>query len=327
MHSWQIRRARPTKQRCKETDARARVTATRMWSCMGCLLRERSLFMPSSLHSCALPPRGCGMQNLSGRTYIVTGGNTGIGYETAAQLAKQNATVVMACRDAGRCAAAATRIKASVPHPVDVRCEKLDLSDLSSVREFAARVDASYPRVDALVNNAGVMFPPLSFTRDGFELTFGTNHLGHVLLTDLLLDKLKASAPSRIINLSSRAHEFGQLDLKDLDFAKRGYGQGIVAYGTSKLANILHAQELARHLNGSGVTAVSVHPGTVRTGALMRGHVQSRKCTASHNVCVCASQSEQLRMRSPTFTSPCVHAPARCAELYRYLPFGQEMLE
>jgi retinol dehydrogenase-12 len=110
------------------------------------------------------------------------------------------------------------------------------------------------------------MFPPQSRTEDGFELTFGTNHLGPFLLTELLLDLLKASAPSRIINLSSRAHERGHIDLEDLNFEKRGYGAGLPVYSQSKLANLLHAKELARRLEGTGVTAVSLHPGVVTTG-------------------------------------------------------------
>jgi retinol dehydrogenase-12 len=204
---------------------------------------------------------------LAGRTYIVTGANTGIGLETAQELARLNATVVLACRDAGRCDAAVARIRAADP---DARVEAmaLDLSDLDSVRAFAAAFKAKHSALHGLVNNAGVMMCPLSRTAQGFELQLGTNHLGHYLLTHLLLDVLKASAPSRIINVSSRAHEQGSIDLEDLNFERRGYSP-YVAYAQSKLANVLFTRSLARRLQGSGVTAVSLHPGVIRT-ELMR---------------------------------------------------------
>lgn len=149
----------------------------------------------------------------------------------------------------------------------------LDLASLASVRSFAAAFNAAFDRLDTLILNAGVMFPPFGRTVDGFETTFGTNHLGHFLLTGLLLDKVKAAAPgSRIISVSSRAHERGHIDFEDLNYEKGGaeaYGaMGFAAYSQSKLANVLHAQELARRLQGTGVAAVSLHPGVVRTELL-----------------------------------------------------------
>jgi NAD(P)-dependent dehydrogenase (short-subunit alcohol dehydrogenase family) len=149
----------------------------------------------------------------------------------------------------------------------------LDLADLASVRSFAATFVAKHDALHVLVNNAGVMNTPSGKTKDGFETQFGTNHLGHFLLTELLLDLLRKSAPSRIVNLSSCYHDIaqgrqGKIHFEDLGYEKHAY-DGWDAYAQSKLANVLHAKELAERLEGTGVTAVSVHPGWVRT-RLMR---------------------------------------------------------
>ncbi len=209
--------------------------------------------------------------NLTGKTYIVTGANSGIGFVTARQLAKQGATVVMACRRAGEGDRAANEIRKNQP---DARLDmlELDLGSLASVRAFAQAFKARYSSLHGLVNNAGVMNTPFGRTKDGFETQFGTNHLGHFLLTALLTDILKASAPSRVVNLSSSFHEqaMGQpasIHFDDLNYRQRRYN-GWEAYAQSKLANLLHAKQLATNLTEAGVICVSVHPGWVRTNLI-----------------------------------------------------------
>ena len=201
-------------------------------------------------------------QDLTGRTYVVTGANSGVGLATTEQLAKQGARIVAGCR-------AADAADAFGAHAGQVDVVKLDLNSLSSVRSFAEAVIARYDRLDGLVNNAGVMHCPEGRTEDGFETQFGVNYLGHFLLTELLLDRLKSSAPSRIVCVSSVLHagtakQVGEIDFDDLDFSRRGYNKEH-AYTQSKLANVLHALELAKRLEGTGVTAYSVHPGWVRS--------------------------------------------------------------
>ena len=208
-------------------------------------------------------------KDLSGRIFIVTGANSGSGFATSEQLARQGARVIGACRriEAGKEAFADLEgIRGSV------EIMELDLASLASVRRFAEAFLAKYDRLDGLVNNAGVMYPPKGKTEDGFETQFGINHLGHILLTELLLDRLKASAPSRIVCVSSVAHAgmggiYGEIDFDDLNFDKREYNAR-VAYAQSKLANVLHALDLARRLEGTGVSAFSVHPGWIRSNLL-----------------------------------------------------------
>jgi NAD(P)-dependent dehydrogenase (short-subunit alcohol dehydrogenase family) len=207
-------------------------------------------------------------KDLAGRVAIVTGGNSGIGAVTVEQLAKQGAHVVLACRKMADGEAAKATVMAKHPRAL-IEVQTLDLADLSSVRAFAATVLARHPRIHLLINNAGVMNTPQQKTKDGFEMQFGTNHLGHFLLTELLLPRLKESAPARIVNLSSCFHDQamgrdGVIDFDDLHFERRPY-DGWQAYAQSKLANLLHAKDLAHRLQGTGVTAVSVHPGWVRT--------------------------------------------------------------
>lgn len=207
-------------------------------------------------------------RDLSGRRYIVTGANSGIGLVTTTQLAKQGAEVIMGCRRVDEGEARASEIRAENPGAkLDVRA--LDLGNLASVRAFAETVNADINRLDGLINNAGVMNTDEGKTADGFETQIGVNHLGHFLLTSLLLDLLKASAPARIVNVSSCFHDKamgrdGDVVLDDLFFENRKY-DGWESYAQSKLANLLHARGLAKRLEGTGVTAVSVHPGWVRT--------------------------------------------------------------
>ena len=205
-------------------------------------------------------------KDLRGQIYIVTGANSGSGIATTDQLVRQGATVVAACRrvDAGR---EATRSLAGERGEVDVM--ELDLDSLASVRRFVEAFEGRFEALHGLVNNAGVMNTPEGRTQDGFETQFGVNHLGHFLLTELLLDRLKASAPSRIVCVSSVAHAGmagrpATLDLDDPHFEQRDYDGG-VAYNQSKLAIVIYARHLAKRLEGTGVSAFSTHPGWIRS--------------------------------------------------------------
>jgi NAD(P)-dependent dehydrogenase (short-subunit alcohol dehydrogenase family) len=199
------------------------------------------------------------------KTILVTGANTGIGFETARALAGRGAAVVLACRDAGKAEAAAARITEAAPG-ASVATVRLDLASLESVRQAAGEILARFPRLDVLVNNAGLMMPPAGRTADGFELQIGINHLGPFALTGLLLPRLLATPGSRIVTVSSSAHRQGRMDLDDLHFDRRRY-QPSAAYGQSKLANLLFTYQLQRDLAAAGAAtiAVAVEPGFVRT--------------------------------------------------------------
>jgi NAD(P)-dependent dehydrogenase (short-subunit alcohol dehydrogenase family) len=201
----------------------------------------------------------------TGRIAIVTGANTGIGYETARALAHKGADVTLACRSKEKGEAATQRIAAEQPSG-RVTFAALDLADLDSVRSFAAAFTAKHNRLDLLVNNAGVMVPPESKTKQGFELQFGVNHLGHFALTGLLLDLLRAAPGARVVSVSSAAHRMGKMDFDDLDFTARGY-KPWEAYGQSKLANLLFTFQLQRRFEAEGadVIAVAAHPGWTGT--------------------------------------------------------------
>ncbi|MFE2285325.1 oxidoreductase [Streptomyces sp. NPDC059443] len=201
----------------------------------------------------------------SGRTAVVTGANSGIGYFAARELARHGASVVLACRSAARGRAAEVQMRTEVPG-ADVEFMPLDLADLATVREFAQGYAQRHGTLDLLVNNAGVMALPFGRTVDGFETQFGVNHLGHFALTGLLLPRLLAAAPgARIVNLSSGFHALGDVDHADLN-GERNYRRWI-AYGRSKTANLLFTHELARRLAaaGSGIVAAAAHPGYAST--------------------------------------------------------------
>ncbi|XP_037133805.1 retinol dehydrogenase 13-like isoform X1 [Syngnathus acus] len=200
---------------------------------------------------------------LNGKTVIITGANTGIGKETAQELAKRGGRIIMGCRDMEKCEAAAKEIRGNTLNPHVYACH-LDLASVKSIREFADRIKEKEQRVDVLINNAGVMRCPAWKTEDGFDMQFGVNHLGHFLLTNLLLDRLKESAPSRVINLSSLAHLVGKIDFEDLNWERKKFDTK-QAYCQSKLANVLFTRELAKRLQGTGVTVNAVHPGVVST--------------------------------------------------------------
>ncbi|XP_036390953.1 retinol dehydrogenase 12 [Megalops cyprinoides] len=199
---------------------------------------------------------------LDGKTVLITGANTGIGKETAVDLATRGARVILACRDMSRANAAAGEIRQRSGNG-NVVVKMLDLASLQSVRNLAKDILENEERLDILINNAGVMMCPKWRTEDGFEMQFGVNHLGHFLLTNCLLDLLKRSTPSRIINVSSLAHEKGEIHFDDINLDKDYCPQK--SYRQSKLANVLFSQELAAHLEGTGVTVYSLHPGVIRT--------------------------------------------------------------
>jgi NAD(P)-dependent dehydrogenase (short-subunit alcohol dehydrogenase family) len=190
--------------------------------------------------------------DMTGRTVIVTGANSGIGRAAARALAAAGARVVLAVRDTDKGQTAA----AAMPGEVEVR--RLDLANLASVREFAAGWEAD---LDLLINNAGVMIPPLTRTADGFELQFGTNHLGHFALTNLLLPRVTG----RVVTVSSQAHRTGTIDFDDLNWERKRY-KAWRAYSQSKLANLMFTYELQRRLSGAGTTiALAAHPGLAHT--------------------------------------------------------------
>jgi NAD(P)-dependent dehydrogenase (short-subunit alcohol dehydrogenase family) len=216
---------------------------------------------------------------LSGLTAVVTGANSGLGFETALALAGAGAHVVLACRDETRGGVALDRIRGAVP-AADVRLELLDLADLASVRKFAADFSAAHDGLDILVNNAGVMAIPRRQTSDGFEMQFGTNHLGHFALTGLLFERLLtrpgARPGARVVTVSSEMARIGRIRFDDLQ-GSRHYGKW-AAYGQAKLANQLFTLELDRRAAGHGADLVSVaaHPGFAATnlqavGPRMRG--------------------------------------------------------
>lgn len=190
------------------------------------------------------------------KTAIVTGASSGVGLETARGLVAQGYRVVLAVRDVAKGEAVAREIGGA-------EVMRLDLADLDSVRAFAAAFLARHERLHVLVNNAGIHTAQRTTTPQGHETTFATNHLGHFLLTRLLLDRMKASAPARIVNVASEAHRFGTMDFDDLMGERRW--SGILAYNRSKLANVMFTYALARRLEGTRVTANAVHPGSVRT--------------------------------------------------------------
>lgn len=203
------------------------------------------------------------VSDMTGRTVIVTGANSGIGRATADALGSQGARVVLAVRDLAKGRAAAATMTG------DVEVRRLDLADLASVRAFA---EAFTEPIDVLINNAGLMLPPLGRTVDGFELQFGTNHLGHFALTNLLLPRIRG----RVVTVSSNGHRAGTIDLEDLNWQRRPY-RSSSAYAQSKLANLLFVGELHRRLTeaGSPVLATAAHPGLAATNLL--GHLDNER--------------------------------------------------
>jgi NAD(P)-dependent dehydrogenase (short-subunit alcohol dehydrogenase family) len=201
------------------------------------------------------------------RIAIVTGANSGIGFETAKALAEKDATVILACRNLEKAAQAANQIRQAVGN-VKLEVIGLDLADLNSVREFAKSFHAKYSSLDLLINNAGIMIPPFSKTKDGFELQFGSNHLGHFALTGLLMPAIRATPKARVVNVSSSGHRVppGELDFENLN-AEKKYSAW-TSYMYSKLSNLLFTLELNKRFREEKIDAIatSAHPGYTATG-------------------------------------------------------------
>jgi retinol dehydrogenase-12 len=202
------------------------------------------------------------MTQMKNKICLITGATAGIGEVTALKLAQMGATVVGVGRNPAKCEATTTRICTETGNP-KVEFLIADLSSQTQIRTLAETFRQKYDRLDVLVNNAGAFYFNRQTSVDGFEMTFALNHLGYFLLTHLLLDLLKASAPSRIVSVSSSAHDNGVLDFNNLEMEKNY--KGGQAYANSKLANVLFTYELARRLEGTGVTATVLHPGWVAT--------------------------------------------------------------
>ncbi|XP_068240695.1 retinol dehydrogenase 12-like [Palaemon carinicauda] len=200
-------------------------------------------------------------KRVDGQTIVITGCNVGIGKETARELSKRGAKIIMACRDTRKAEKAAAEIQKETGHELVVM--KLDLASLASVRAFAEELKAKEKKIHMLINNAGIMMCPFMKTEDGFEMQMGTNHFGHFLLTNLLLPLLTHSEPARVISLSSLAHLNGVIPFEDMNYEK-GYDK-IQAYGNSKVANLLFTRHLAKKVKGTNIKVFSVHPGAVQS--------------------------------------------------------------
>lgn len=201
--------------------------------------------------------------DLTGKTALITGATSGLGLETARALASRGARVILSARDLHRGAEIALQLRETTKNSA-ISVINLNLASLDSVREFANRFLDNHRTLHLLFNNAGVMATPFSKTNDGFEMQFGTNHLGHFLLTNLLMPALLNSSAARIISLSSWGHHLSPVVFDDIHFAKRHYDKWL-AYGQSKTANILFTVELERRLHSKGLHAYAVHPGAIRT--------------------------------------------------------------
>jgi NAD(P)-dependent dehydrogenase (short-subunit alcohol dehydrogenase family) len=201
--------------------------------------------------------------DLHGKTAVVTGASAGLGIETVRALAGAGARVVMVARDPARLETATNAVRQQQPHAA-LETRQMDLADLASVRAAADDLRRRFPAIHLLINNAGVMACPFERTRDGFELQFGTNHLGHFLFSCLLAPALLAAAPARVVTLSSAGHKFGGIDFEDPNYRHRDYKKW-QAYGQSKTANALFSVALNERLSGRGVTANAVHPGMIVT--------------------------------------------------------------
>jgi NAD(P)-dependent dehydrogenase (short-subunit alcohol dehydrogenase family) len=210
---------------------------------------------------------------MQGKTVVITGGSAGIGKATASELAARGARVILACRDLEKAERAREDIVARTPDAA-VEIVELELRSLRSVRDCAAKLRGRAPRLDVLINNAGVFPPMLRVTLDGFEEQFGVNHLGHFLLTNLLVENLVAAAPARVVIVSSMMHAGGKLDFAS--FRAPAKYNAYTAYRQSKLANILFANELARRLASRGVTSNSLHPGGVATEIMRDANLAMR---------------------------------------------------
>ncbi|XP_070599004.1 dehydrogenase/reductase SDR family member 13-like [Erythrolamprus reginae] len=248
--------------------------------------------------------------SLRGKTVLITGGNTGIGKATAVDLARRGARVIVACRDQARGESAMHDIRRESGN-LEVILMILDLSSLNSVRAFAQNFLESEPRLDILINNAGVFQG--AETTDGYDQGFQVNHLGHFLLTHLLLDRLKRCTPSRVVNVSSSAHTHGRIDFRNMHKQIKSAGQ---SYSNSKLANILHVRELAKQLEGTNITCYAVHPGVVKTeiarffpwwsqGLIWFSKLFIRSCEAGAQTSIYCATEEGIERLSGRYFADC----------------------
>ena len=260
---------------------------------------------------------------MQGKVIAITGATSGIGQVAAEKLAAMGARIVQVARSKPRGEAALSRLRSLAPG-VEHAIHYADLSRLSEMKRVAAEIAQAEPRIDVLINNAGAVFSKRQVTEDGLELTFALNHMSYFVLTHLLLDTLKASAPSRVISTASDAHRGYKLDLDDLQSAKKY--QGFPVYGRSKLANILFTRELARRLAGSGITANSLHPGFVRTrygdesGGMLALGIRFAKLFAispqkgAETIVYLASSPEVAGTTGQYFYKCRLHAPTRAGQ-------------
>ena len=212
---------------------------------------------------------------MDGKICVITGATNGVGLETARALANRGASVAVLGRNPGKGAETLAALRKTARHPDTLRFFQADLADLAQVRQLGRDLADAYPRIDVLINNAGLINSKRKVTADGYEETFAVNHLAHFLLTGLLMERLRAAPAARIVNLSSNAHLAGRLDLDDLNRERRRYST-FGTYGDSKLANLYFTYELARRLAGTPITANAVHPGAVASGfSLNNGGVAS----------------------------------------------------
>jgi retinol dehydrogenase-12 len=230
-------------------------------------------------------------ESMYGKTCMVTGATSGIGAVTAQALAQQGATVIVVGRSPDKCTATVNQIKDQTGNPA-VEFMVADLSAQKEIRQLAHQFKSRHQRLDVLVNNAGAIFLRRQETVDGLEMTFALNHLSYFLLTNLLLDTIKASAPARIVNVSSRAHRGAQIHFDDLQGRSSYSGQR--AYGQSKLANVLFTYELARRLEGAGITVNALHPGVVASNfAMNNGSIVSLFMRLFHWIAISPEKGAQ----------------------------------
>uniref|UniRef100_A0A3P9LP95 Zgc:112332 n=1 Tax=Oryzias latipes TaxID=8090 RepID=A0A3P9LP95_ORYLA len=258
-------------------------------------------------------------ERLDGKTVIITGANTGIGKETARDLARRGARIIMACRDLERAEEARTDIFEDTGNE-NMVIRKLDLSDTKSIKAFAELINKEEKQVNVLINNAGIMMCPYSKTADGFEMQLGVNHLGHFLLTYLLLDLMKRSAPARIVVVASVAHTWTGLRLNDIN-SEKSYDT-MKAYGQSKLANVMFARSLAKRLKETGISVFSLHPGVVQSDLWRHQHqciqvavkifrVFTKTPVEGAQTTIYCAVEPGLEILSGEYFSDC--APARCS--------------
>ena len=219
--------------------------------------------MANSFGADTTAEEAAGDVDLSGKTIVLTGGSAGLGVEAARVLAKRGARVVSVVRDRAKGEAAAGRIRETVPN-ADIEFAELDLFDLDSVRRGADDIAARFPKIDRLINNAGVMMCPLGRTKEGLDTQLGTNHLGHFVLTARLIDSLSATTPARIVNLSSGGHRLSPLRFEDPFFERDEYNK-FTAYGQAKTANVLFSVALDKRFKDRGIRSYAVHPGAIQT--------------------------------------------------------------